>query len=483
MKRPSQILFFSRPHDMRLHVAIARRVQAALPETPVRFVTFFRRTVDFLREAGLNVTYLPDRLREAQGYACLASFLDMIEGEAVAGSGGANLQLMLQAERFLPTDRAASERFLNSHVTLLDRMILSGTLSISSMFDHFVYWLAGSLANARGGWHFSLVGSAVPPNRTIVLRTPWQAWQGPIQPGDADALLRSAIEAQSIPVRDRLAYMSPHPAKGPRGARYYYNTVRDAWFDRAHGSYFSHDWLEPGKWAAEKLLPRALYRRMVMYPEPVYDIGREADLAAMRTPFVYFPLHMEPEATLLMYSPWCRDQVEAARLVSQALPAGWRLLIKENPKMRGVRRPDYYRRLRALPNSVLVDPAVSSGELVLGARATVSIAGNASLEAVLLGRPGICLGRPPFRHLLTLADFSSGMQLSCLFESLRCGKHGGAALGVDPWQRWVAGTVSAALPYTSFGTEIGFPDGAETVEPIWKFIRQVTMTDGTERMG
>ncbi len=479
MKQPSQILFFSRPNDMWMHLAIAKRLQMIWPETPLKFATFFKRTVDFLMQAGFAASYLPDVLRDIPDSDCTRDLLERVEAEVVSGSDGANLQLMLQAERFLPRSGAQADRFLRSHVVMLDRLVNPGTLSIGSMFDHFVYWMAGGLANARDGWHFGFVGSAVPPNRAIVLRTPWAPWNVPVGADVCAALLKASIEAQAIPTERRLAYMRPMPPKGRREMRYYTRTIHDDWYDRAHGSYFAHPWLEPVKWAAAKLLPRAMYRQFFMHPEPTYDIVAEADLTAVQAPYVYFPLHMEPEATLLMYSPWCRDQIEAARLVSQAMPAGWTLLIKENPKMRGVRRPDYYRRLRALPNALLVDPGVSSGALALGARATVSIAGNASLEAVLMGRPGICLGRPPFRDLLTAADFSSRLELATLFTRLRDGESGGARIPDIPWRRWVEGTADVTLSYVAYGPELAFSDDGEVVSEIVEFMRRAMASEET----
>ncbi len=465
------VLFYSRPHDMRLHLALARRIREDVPTTRVRFATFFRRTVRFLKEAGFEATYLPDVLRAANPRDCSDARLTCVEREAIEGSGGANLRLMLQAERFLPADGSEADRFLRRHVLVLDDLVRPGTWSIGSMYDHFVYWLAGSLANARGGRHYGMVGCAVPPNRTVMLRTPWEMWRVEVPVAEADRLLEESIRAQDIPVERRIAYMGPPPKKSRRGVRYYLDTLQDTWADRAAGSYFAHHWLTPLRWAAEKLLPPSLYRRLFLHPEPRYDLVSEKDVERIAGPFVYLALHMEPEATLLMYSPWCRDQLEAARLVSQAMPMGWMLVIKENPKMRGMRPPAWYRRLRALSNALLADPGVPSTLLARSATATVSIAGNASLEARLLGRPGICLGRPPFRRLLTAADFSSTLRLTGFFDLLMTSSRESVSIPTGAWRDWVAGTAPVSLGYVSHGAEVGFPDDAETADRLWRFMR------------
>ena len=48
-------------------------------------------------------------------------------------------------------------------------------------------------------------------------------------------------------------------------------------------------------------------------------------------PFVYFPLHMMPERTLLIGSPFNTNQIEIIRHISKSLPIGYKLCIKEHP--------------------------------------------------------------------------------------------------------------------------------------------------------
>ena len=458
---------------MRLHVALARRMSANYPGVPILFVSFFWRTIRYLRELGLDAVYLPELLNRARPDECSDALLQAVEEEAFVGSGGANLQLMLQAERFLPKDAQAANRFLRTHVLVLNSLVRPGTWSVGSMYDHFVYWLAGSLANARGGRHFAMVGAAVPPGSTMMLRTPWELWYVPISETEAARLLEVSRESLTRPLDERICYMRPMPPRPPRPRGYYRDFMSDLLMDRRAHSYFAvPPWL-PIRGKLEKVWPRAF-----TWAEPTYDVADDATLATIRGPYVYFPLHMEPEATLLMYSPWCRDQIEAARLVSQALPAGWKLLVKENPKMQRRRPLAYYRTLTSLPNVMLVHPHVSTIRLAQNAQATIAIAGNAALEAVLLGRPGICLGRPPFRRLLTAADFAESLKLAEMFRWLSTCEFPSPKLSLSSWHLYVSGCVLQPLPYVSFGTDIGFTDEASLVEAICAFIRVATVPEG-----
>lgn len=160
----------------------------------------------------------------------------------------------------------------------------------------------------------------------------------------------------------------------------------------------------------------------------------------MRDPYIYLPLHMEPEAVILMYSPWLRDQVEVVRLVAQALPVGWKLLVKENPKMRLKRPREFYQKIAALPNVRLVAPEVCSTALIRKSEAVVAMAGTAALEARLLGKPAFCLGSPPFIDLLCGGDIASGkFSLRTLFENVM--QTDPEPMDLHAWQKRVAGTV------------------------------------------
>ncbi len=115
--------------------------------------------------------------------------------------------------------------------------------------------------------------------------------------------------------------------------------------------------------------------------------------------YAFFPLHTEPEVTLLVYGkPWL-NQIEAARLLASSLPLGMRLLVKEHPWSVGKRKPGYYRKLLAIPNLVLAPPEVPARDYLAGAALVAVIGGSVGLEALMLGRPVVTLGRAPFNFL------------------------------------------------------------------------------------
>ncbi len=145
--------------------------------------------------------------------------------------------------------------------------------------------------------------------------------------------------------------------------------------------------------------------RIAFWPAVMSYAIRLRNLAAMRRmvrrkdlpaePFVFCPLHYQPEATLLGASPAWLDQLALVRLLSASLPAGHRLVVKDHPVIGGTRPPAFYRSVKQLPNVVLLDERVS-GRWVAKAQncaLVATIGGTVGLEAMLSGRPVLVFGR------------------------------------------------------------------------------------------
>ena len=125
-----------------------------------------------------------------------------------------------------------------------------------------------------------------------------------------------------------------------------------------------------------RLRRRAIRR---FYTDPV---------SAEDKPFLYFPLHFEPEIATLVISP-C-DQRSVLDIVARRLPLTWRLLIKEHPAMAGQRAPSFYRDvLDRHPNVVFLDPSISSAALIRRCRAVLTLNGTPAIEAAIMGKPVI----------------------------------------------------------------------------------------------
>jgi hypothetical protein len=430
-KSIKQILFLTRPWLVLFHIELAKTLRAELGDISIKFVTFFSWAKEKAEDAGYECIYMPEELGRVSGFEISESRFSEIDRHLYE-TQGANFNLMLQSERFLPQDGREAALFGRKHLVILDRLVTDGTLSISTINDHFFYWLTGSLANSRGGAHFGFVGCGLPSGRVLALKTMWETWSVPFE-GDADAFLRECQRLLYTPGTNHIEYLKQQtlPPLWKRWKNRYHELKCDE-RDRKAGSYFPVPRL-----ISLQTIKNRLPQRWFKYSEPDYDIATSVALVELKEPLCYLPLHMEPEATILMFSPWLRDQIEMCRLVSQALPVGWKLLVKENPAMKGMRPLDYYRKLKAIPNIVLVSSEVSSTSLVLAARITVTLAGTALNEAAILGKPSIALGRPPGLRLLAAGDISSQLSLNDLFKKLQQQEY---TLDLSDWIAWISGS-------------------------------------------
>jgi hypothetical protein len=173
-------------------------------------------------------------------------------------------------------------------------------------------------------------------------------------------------EYRSVPLRpDRLRILARHLA------------VRARW-DR------DNDYLKPGSWllrdAREKVRARVL--------RSLYSPGPGA------RPFVYFPLQVTDDYKIIRLRPHCVHQDSIVRQLAAALPPGVDLVIKEHPMAIGRSSFRALRDLTRIPNVSLVEPHTSSLGLIRRASAVVTISSTVGLEATMLGKPVMTIGRP-----------------------------------------------------------------------------------------
>ena len=112
--------------------------------------------------------------------------------------------------------------------------------------------------------------------------------------------------------------------------------------------------------------------------------------------FIYFPLHVDPEASTMVLSPWHTDQIAVIEALAMAVPAHMRTVVKEHAPMLGRRPRGFYRQLAHMPRVTLLGPDHSTFHLIERAALTVVITGTAAWEALLLGKPVLIVGDSPF---------------------------------------------------------------------------------------
>jgi len=136
--------------------------------------------------------------------------------------------------------------------------------------------------------------------------------------------------------------------------------------------------------------PRAAYRAARRRRGGVPEEG---------SPFVYLPLHLQPEATTLPLAGAYEDQRLIVETLVRALPEGWQLVVKENPKQRFDKRTtNFYETLAAHERLRLVGRDEDSFGLLLRSRAVATATGTAGWEALCHGIPALVFGNAFYRH-------------------------------------------------------------------------------------
>ncbi len=118
--------------------------------------------------------------------------------------------------------------------------------------------------------------------------------------------------------------------------------------------------------------------------------------------FAFFPLHLEPEISILLLAPYRTDQISLIRSIARSLPVQFKLYVKEHPEMVPYRPRWFYRELKKNPNVKLIDPSVDGFSLIPRAKLVLDVTGTVGWEAVMMKRPVIMFGYWFFKTLPTV---------------------------------------------------------------------------------
>lgn len=176
-------------------------------------------------------------------------------------------------------------------------------------------------------------------------------------------------------------------------------------------------------------------RELMRYAEKLI-IKREFKRAASRRvghgPYAVYFLHYQPEANTLPEADLYVDQFQAVKKLSDAMPSGMSLLIKEHPSILSKRsdrrwRPvGFYERLLSLPNTCICPPDLNTFEVIDRAVFVASIAGVCLTEAMARGKVAVTFYTPRFalfrNGLVVDANLCSVTELRALFSQVSEGQ-------------------------------------------------------------
>lgn len=115
--------------------------------------------------------------------------------------------------------------------------------------------------------------------------------------------------------------------------------------------------------------------------------------------YIYYPLHVDPEASTMVLSPMHTDQVSVIEALSKSLSGDMVLVVKDHLPMLGKRPKGFYELIKKIPRVILLSPFYDSLTLIKNSEGVAVITGTAAFEALLLKKKAIVIGDSPYLAL------------------------------------------------------------------------------------
>lgn len=143
-----------------------------------------------------------------------------------------------------------------------------------------------------------------------------------------------------------------------------------------------------------------------------YLIEYENNSPNFATPYIYVPLHLQPEMTTSALGGLYRDQLLMIEHLHQLLPSDWKILVKENPKQGPFARGAmFFHRLNRLQHVTMVPSDTDTKQLTKNSKLVATVTGTAAWEAVQMGIPAITFGHAWFNSLPGVTSFDFKLNL------------------------------------------------------------------------
>lgn len=113
----------------------------------------------------------------------------------------------------------------------------------------------------------------------------------------------------------------------------------------------------------------------------------------IKNKYIYFPLHMQPEATTSPLAGAFVDQILIVQMIASFLPKDVYLYVKEHPFQTYLARDiEFYKELLIIPQVRLVPMSYNTFDLINNSMAVATATGTAGWEALFKGKPVLLFG-------------------------------------------------------------------------------------------
>lgn len=115
-------------------------------------------------------------------------------------------------------------------------------------------------------------------------------------------------------------------------------------------------------------------------------------------PYIFFPLHIPWDAQIATRNSMFISQETVIEMLARSCPPGVDLYVKEHPYYAGGVNKRMLKNTKKFQMIKIVDPSISSVEMIRSAKVVVTINSTAGWEAILLKKPLVVLGSPFYAY-------------------------------------------------------------------------------------
>jgi hypothetical protein len=137
--------------------------------------------------------------------------------------------------------------------------------------------------------------------------------------------------------------------------------------------------------------------------------------------YIYVALHFQPECTTCPMGGVFVDQYLLIDILSKSVPPSMKIYVKEHPVQRSIGRSvQFYDDILKLPNVVLVNPDISTFDLIRNSFAVATVTGTVGWESLFYDKPVLMFGEFFYKYahgVFQIKDISSCRQALSQIES------------------------------------------------------------------
>lgn len=155
-----------------------------------------------------------------------------------------------------------------------------------------------------------------------------------------------------------------------------------------------------------------------LYRQRIHDMHSMPRQESLSGKYVYFPLHVQPEASTMGQAPSIfDDQTLCIEQIAKIIPQEYAILVKEHPSQTFYYRDTiFYDRLRALPQVRMVPDHMDSHTLIRNSAFVATVTGTAGWEALKYERPVVYFGYATYREMPGAFRFSPEIDIEAVLR-------------------------------------------------------------------